>query len=183
MFQNKTKLILGALTLALTGCASDGSLSLGVSDPCASLQDIVADYPTGFEQFRGARSDFQSFTLFQAKEELVKGHCEIWSWSGGDRAYVCTANAPVAEVAAERYQSSIGFVSQCLGEGWNKEVVKRERDGEALGEATRFTSDSTPGLVVSVQNLTPRKSYRQWYSNYVYIGSLSRAPSGQPSAQ
>lgn len=176
-------LAIGMISLTLVACANNGPLSVGVTDPCTSLSNIVDDYPSGFEKYRGAGNDYHSVTLFRAKEQLVKGHCEIWSWSGGDHAYVCTANALAAEVAAERYQSSVGFVSQCLGSGWTREIIKRQRDGLPLGEATRFTSSEAPGLVVSVENLNPKKSYRQWHSNYLYIGSQSRAPSRQPATK
>lgn len=170
------KLLIVTLGLSLAGCATDSRLSAGVPDPCESLTSIVENHDAGFEQLRGARSDFNSFTLYRAKEELVRGHCEIWSWAGGDYAYVCTANSPTPEVAAQRYDTSIRYVKQCLGDNWKVETVQRERDGKNLGEATRFTSQDYPDLVVSVQNLSPEKSYRQWYSNYLYIGSPARSP-------
>ncbi|MBW0145999.1 hypothetical protein [Marinobacter arenosus] len=164
------------LAVVLTGCASDSRLSLGVSDPCDSLQSIIADFDTGFASYRGARNDFDSFTLFRAKEELVKGHCEVWLWAGGDSAYVCSANTPVEEVAEQRYQNSLAFVEGCMGSGWQQETESRERDGKYLGEATRFTSASQPGLVISVQNITPPGSYRNLRSNYLFIGSTGRSP-------
>ncbi|MDK9558136.1 hypothetical protein QQF73_10935 [Marinobacter sp. M216] len=165
-----------AVSLGMTGCASDSRLSLGVSDPCESLQSIIADFDNGFASYRGARNDFDSFTLFRAREELVKGHCEVWLWAGGDSAYVCSANTPVEEVAEQRYQNSLAFVEECVGSDWQKETVTRERDGNYLGLATRFTSASKPGLVISVQNITPPGSYRNLRSNYLYIGTAGRSP-------
>ncbi|MBW4936306.1 hypothetical protein [Marinobacter sp. F4206] len=171
-----SKWIYIGLVAGLSGCASDSRLSLGVSDPCESLQAIIADFDTGFSSYRGARNDFDSFTLFRAKEELVKGHCEVWLWAGGDSAYVCSANTPVEEVAEQRYQNSLAFVEECVGSAWQQETVTRERDGNYLGLATRFTSPNEPRLVISVQNITPPGSYRNLRSNYLFIGAAGRSP-------
>lgn len=168
--------LLCAIALGVTGCASDSRLSVGVEDPCDSLKAIVADAGNGFSQYRGARSDFDSFTLFRAKEELVKGHCEVWLWAGGDSAYVCSANTPVEEVADQRYQNTLSFVEECVGSSWQQEAIARERDGKYLGESTRFTSADHPGLAISVQNITPPGSYRNLRSNYLYVGAAGRSP-------
>lgn len=172
----KTTLIYGVCIFSFAGCANDKNLSLGVDDACTSLTAIAADYVNGFEEFRGSGSNYSSFTLYTAKKELVKGHCEIWEWAGGDRAYVCSASTPINEVAAQRYSVTKDFVQTCIGNSWQKEEVERERDGEYLGQATNFSSSSAPGLVISVQYNTPPKAYRQLRNNVLYIGSEASRP-------
>lgn len=164
------------LVLGMSGCASDSRLSVGVAEPCDSLKAIIAGFDSGFEAYRGARNDFDSVTVFRAREELVKGHCEVWLWAGGDTAYVCSANTPADEVAEQRYTSTRNFVESCLGGDWRQETLARERDGKYLGEDTRFTTAAKPGLVISVQNITPPGSYRNLRSNYLFIGTTKRSP-------
>lgn len=175
----KSWLVVGAAGLVLSGCASDGKLTAGTDDPCATLRAVIDDYPTGFESFRGKRNDFTAITVFAAREELVKGHCEIWAWSDGDSAYVCSANTPEAEIADQRYQNSLKVVKECLGSSWQEETLTRERDGQYLGVATRFSSEAHAGMVISVQNILPPGSYRSLRSNYLYIGSIERTPSAE----
>ncbi|QSP94100.1 hypothetical protein LPB19_12990 [Marinobacter salinisoli] len=164
------------LVLSLAGCASDRNLKVGTADPCQSLQGIIADYDRGFASLRGKRNDFASLTVFSVREELIKGHCEIWLWNDGDSAYVCSANTPDGEIAAHRYRTSLEFVQQCLGESWEEKAVQRERDGRYLGVATQFSSEAHAGMVISVQNIVPPGSYRSLRSNYLYIGTEERTP-------
>lgn len=167
-------LLCGALAFTLTACATDSSLSLGVEDTCGSLKAIVADYESGFEAYRGAGSNYPAIAVYRAKTELVRGHCEIWAWSQGDHAYVCSANAPNAEVAQARYDRSLSFLQQCLNDGWDQTTVDKSKNGEPTGVATRFVSNANPGLVVSVQKLIAPSPYREIHSNYLFIGTAER---------
>ncbi|WP_298447084.1 hypothetical protein [uncultured Marinobacter sp.] len=172
----KALLVCGAGTLALTGCAVGSSPKLGVDDPCASLKAITADYENGFEKTKGSGSNYPSFKLYSAKVELVKGHCEIWEWAGGELAYSCSATTPQSEVAEQRYSKTKDFVQACVGSSWEQKEVEREQDGKPLGPATIFTSPSVPGLIISVQNNVPPKAHRQLQSNVLYIGSKGKHP-------
>ncbi|MDI9244257.1 hypothetical protein [Marinobacter sp. CHS3-4] len=167
-------LLCGALAFTLSACATDSSLSLGVEDTCGSLKSIVADYDSGFEAYRGAGSNYRAIAVYRAKTELVRGHCEIWAWAQGDHAYVCSANAPSAEVAQVRYDKSLSFLQQCLSDGWEQTAVGKSKNGEPTGVATRFTSNANPGLVVSVQKLIAPNAYRTIHSNYLFIGTAER---------
>ncbi|MBZ2170010.1 hypothetical protein [Marinobacter sp. F4216] len=174
---NRRGLWVAGVAMALgTGCATDANLKAGTDDPCTTMKGIIADFGSGFESFRGKRNDFASLTVYAAKEELVKGHCEIWVWNDGDSAYVCSANTPDGEIAAQRYRNSLKTVQQCLGDSWQEDSVTRERDGRYLGVATGFSSDAHPGLAISVQNIVPPGSYRSLRSNYLYIGSAQKTP-------
>lgn len=173
---NKFKAILacGVCIVSATGCTVNKTPEIGVDDACTSLKAITADYANNFENFRRARSDHPAFTLYAAKVELVKGHCEIWEWAGGDHAYVCTATTPIREVAAQRYSVSKDFVEACVGSGWQKEEREREQDGKQLGYATEFTSPSAPELIISVQSIAPPVAYRQLHNNVFYIGTKGK---------
>lgn len=159
------------LAFSLSGCAFQETLKSGTENPCATLKDIVADYPTEFSAYRKGGTDFNTVTIYRAKEELIKGHCEVWAWGNADSAYVCTAGAPDPEVAATRYNQAVEQVSTCLGPRWAAEEEARERDGEAAGMVSRFRSPDAAMPVVSVHNVEDR--WRR--SVYLYIGSPARA--------
>lgn len=163
-------LSLAVVTLFLTGCAFQEKLQSGTDDPCATLQNIVADYPAGFAAFRKNGANFRSLTIYRAKEELIRGHCEVWAWGNGDSAYVCTIGAPDLDVAQSRYTQSAEKVSGCLGPEWVSEEKARERKGEAAGMATLFQREGKSSPVVSVHRVEDRLSQ----SVYLYIGSPGR---------
>ena len=157
--------------LSLSGCAVQEKLSLGVEDPCASLQNIVADYNSGFASYRGKASSFNSMTVFRAKEQIISGHCEVWAWANDDSAYICSSTAPNEDVARTMYEKSIASVGRCIGNAWTQEAeAERIRDGEAAGVATRFFAQEAgkPGIAVH------RVDYRRDNSVYIYIGPTSR---------
>lgn len=156
---------------SLSGCAVQEKLSLGVEDPCASLQNIVADYDSGFASYRGKASSFNSMTVFRAKEQIISGHCEVWAWANDDSAYICSSTAPNEDVARTMYEKSIASVGRCIGNAWTQEAeAERIRDGEAAGVATRFFAQEAgkPGIAVH------RVDYRRDNSVYIYIGPTSR---------
>ena len=163
-------LSLTLVALSLTGCAFQNSLQSGTDDPCATLKGIVADYPAEFAAFRKGGTNFRSLTIYRAKEELIRGHCEVWAWGNGDSAYVCTVGAPDLDVANSRYNQTVAKVSDCMGPEWTSEEKARERDGKAAGMATLFKREDRESPVVSVHRVEDRSSQ----SVYLYIGSSGR---------
>jgi hypothetical protein len=164
---NFTAVMLG---LSLTGCSFQDTLSLGVEDPCTSLKGIVADYPSGFAQYRGSSSGLRSVTVYEAKEQLIRGHCEIWSWANNDSAYVCSDNTSNDDVADTRYSNAVNWMGQCLGDTWASKEGPRTRDGENAGVVTRFQSSRAGSPNVSVH----RVAFRGDSAVYVYVGTPSR---------
>lgn len=158
------------LGFSLTGCAIQENVTANVDDPCASLQDIVADYPEAFSDFRKGGSNFRSMTIYRTNEELIRGHCEIWAWGNGDSAYVCTSGVPNSNVADLRYKQAVTKVAGCLGQQWLPEERVRERDGEAAGMVTVFQKQDGESPSISVHRVEDRSSH----SIYLYIGRPGR---------
>jgi len=156
--------------LSLTGCSSLNTLSLGVEDPCASLNGIIGAYPSAFADYRGKGNNFNSVTVYAAKEQIIRGHCEIWNWANNDSAYVCSANNPNQEVAMARYQTAIDSVGQCLGSNWQSKETERTRNGKNAGNVTRFQSAESGQPSVAIH----RVSYRGDSSVYLYVGTPAR---------
>lgn len=164
-----TLTVLASFTLA--GCAlPQKKLTAGVDDPCASLQSIVKDYPTGFANYRGKPNNFNSVTVYRAKEELIRGHCEVWAWANRDSAYVCSAVSPNEEVADNQYQKAVSYVRECVGSGWSHEEADRVRNDEKAGLMTQFRTGAEGQPNISVHKV----DYHGSQSVYVYVGTPSR---------
>lgn len=159
-------------SMAIAGCSSFQSVTIGTEDPCATLQNIVADYPTDFSNFRGSSSNFSSVTIYRAKEQLIKGHCEIWAWGNGDSAYTCTVSAPDKNVAETLQAEAARQLSECLGPDWQTEKSVRERDGLPAGEQVRFTTEHAGVPSVSLHRVENLRRH----SVYLFIGTSSRSP-------
>ncbi|ERS01215.1 hypothetical protein Q673_08765 [Marinobacter sp. EN3] len=166
-------LALSASLALLSGCSSFGPVTSGTDNPCATLQAIVKDYSTGFERYRGSGSSYSMVTLYRAKEQLIKGHCEIWEWGNGDAAYTCTVGAPNQPVAEARFNEASNLLAQCLGPDWTRETKPRERDGKPAGEAVALQTNDPTAPSVSLHRV--EDGSRQ--SLYLFVGPSSRSPS------
>ncbi|GGC77003.1 hypothetical protein [Marinobacter halophilus] len=173
MASNSTAAFVIALTsVALTGCSNLQPITSGTDDPCATLHDVVSDYPSGFAEFRGSASNYNTVTIYRAKEQLIKGHCEIWAWGNGDTAYSCSVSAPDKAVAETLYSRASEQLAQCLGSEWSSETSLRDRDGKPAGERIRFSHSDDRVPAVSLNRVEDRS--RQ--SVYLYIGPTTRSP-------
>lgn len=171
-----TLVTVSAFTL-LAGCASrDANLTVGVDDPCYTVQHLVSEYPDGFPSYRGKANNTRAITTYRATEDLVTGRCEIWQWGNDDTAYTCSANAGSLEQAQDRYLKTVTFLMQCLGPDWTTVEMSRDRDGKTDGQLTRFTSADYPQLSVSAHLLDEKRGPSRNYTNYLYLGSAARSP-------
>lgn len=170
MTRNRLPIISLASSLVLAGCSNLGNLTSGSDDPCQALQSVVADHSSGFESFRGSGSSYRLVTIYRAKEELVRGHCEIWAWGNMESAYTCTVGTPNREVSQVRFAQAEEKMTRCLGTAWSTETAIRERDGKPAGEVVRFRNSGGNSPIVSLHRVDDRN--RQ--SVYLYIGSASR---------
>lgn len=164
-----------ALAVSLSACQPHSTIKPGVPDACGTVNSIIADFDTGFADYRGSSTSYNVITLYKARTELVKGHCEVWSWSGGQHAYVCSAGAPNLDIANARHKTSQQLLKNCLSQGWQSTTSEKERDGERIGVATRYTSPQYPGLVVSAQNIVSANAFQTIHYNYLFIGSEEKA--------
>lgn len=170
----RTPLIVSTLAgLILTGCAGQQAVSPGTDDPCQTLHAVIDDYPNGFANFRGKARNTNLLTVYQAKEQIIDGQCEIWAWNQQDTAYACTVTAPNQEVAEQRHARTRDFLQSCLGDTWESSEVERIRDAVPAGVVTRFTHPNSQA-VVSVHSIIRTTGSRQQQATGLYIGSPAR---------
>lgn len=173
MARNTTAALVITLTsAALAGCSSFQTSASSAEDPCTTVKEIVADYPAGFAEFRGSSNNLKMVTIYNAKKQLIRGHCEVWEWGNGDTAYSCNIAAPEAAVAESAYNQAATRLSECLGPDWHSETAPRERDGRPAGERTRYTTDAGYAPAISLHRVQDRKRH----SVYLYIGTPARSP-------
>lgn len=170
----RTPLLISTLaSLVLAGCSGVQTVSPGTKDPCQTLHAVIDDYPNGYASFRGKARNTNLLTVYQAKEQIIDGQCEIWAWNQQDTAYACTVSAPDQEVAQKRHERTREFLQSCLGSAWQLSEVERIRDAVPAGVVTRF---SNPGsaAVVSVHSIVRTTGARRQLSTGLYIGSPAR---------
>lgn len=167
---------IAASLLIVTGCSNLQQLTRGTDDVCGSLQQLIDDYDNGFAAFRGKGTLVPLSTVYDAKVELIEGHCQIWSWGQGDSAYLCSASSRSLDTARQRHLNSVAEVRSCLGSPWQEEGDWRERNGETDGYASRFRSPDTDALV-SVQTAVQTGGPGRRYTNFLYIGGEARSNS------
>lgn len=171
---------LSALGLATTcligGCASQHNVTTGTDDVCGTMDALIADYPNGFANFRERGDNFLLGTVYQAKVELIDGHCQVWSWGQGDAAYLCSVTNPSLDIAKTRHERALASVRSCLGQDWQEEGDWRQREGETDGYASRFRSPHSDA-VVSVQTTMQVGGPGKHFTNFLYIGGEARSES------
>lgn len=157
---------------AMAGCSSFQPVTSGTTAPCVTLQNIVADYPNDFSHFRGSSSNFSSVTIYRAKEQLIKGYCEIWAWGNGDSAYTCSISAPDKNVARNLQAIATSQLAECLGPDWQTAKSVRERDNKPAGERIDFATERAELPSISLHRVENLRRH----SVYLFIGSSNREP-------
>lgn len=167
---------ISVISFSIAGCSSMQQLTAGTDDVCGSMHQLIADYDNGFANFRGKGTTLPISTVYDAKVELVDGHCQIWNWGRGDSAYLCSATNSSLDVAKQRHEKSLETVRSCLGSDWQEEGEWRERNDETDGYASRFRSTGSNALV-SVQTTVQTSGPGRRFTNFLYIGSEGRSDS------
>lgn len=169
-----TPLVVSSLVgLALAGCSGTQPVTVGTEDPCQTLHQVIDDYPNGFANFRGKARNTNLLTVYQAKEQIIDGQCEIWAWNQQDTAYACTVSAPDHDTAQQRHERTRDFLQSCLGSTWQFSEVERIRDAVPAGIVTRFNNPDA-SAVVSVHSIVRITGNREQLSTGLYIGSPAR---------
>jgi len=133
---------------------------------CLQVKQLVNQHQNGFEQFKGRLQTTKFMDVWDAKYQLVGNNCQIWRWSNGKQAYMCSLTVPDKQLANKKIEKAVGFTSQCLGNEWLKENLQQNNS-----DAFRVVF-SKPGenTVASIHGLKTQGLFKSEWTVYYFIG-------------
>jgi len=159
-----------ASLLFLSSCNSvktaDEASSKQPEELCKQVNSLIEQHPKGFKQIKSTLVIAPRMDIWRSKLHLVGNDCQIWGWSDGKQAYMCSRVVPDESIAIERYKKAIDFTQQCLGKQWTVENIDRE-----TGRSFR-TIFSNPELktVASVHRVKTEGLFKTEWTVYYFIG-------------
>lgn len=158
------------LILILQACtpvkAPDVAASKKPAELCNEVNSLIDQHQLGFKQLKRNLVISSRMDIWQAKFHLVGNDCEIWRWSNGKQAYMCSQVVPDESIALEKYNKAINFSRQCLGDSWKIENIERKH-----GRSFRAIF-SKPGskTVASIHRVKTEGLFKTEWSVYYFIG-------------
>lgn len=138
---------------------------------CSEVNKLINQHQQGFDQQKGRLLVSNRMDIWQAKLHLVGNDCEIWRWSDGKLAYMCSQVLPEESAALEKYNRAIEFTRQCLGNTWKEESIERQhgRSFRAIfSQAGSITS-------ASVHRIKTEGLFKSEWTVYFFIGNRDQS--------
>lgn len=133
---------------------------------CIEVNSLIDQHKLGFKQLKQNLVISSRMDIWRAKFHLVGNDCEIWRWSNGKQAYMCSQVVPDESIAVEKYNNAIKFSKQCLGESWNIEKIERQH-----GRSFRaIFSKAGSKTVASIHRVKTEGLFKTEWSVYYFIG-------------
>lgn len=162
-------------SLVLHGCnpvqAPDVASTKTPAELCKQVNSLIDQHQLGFKQLKRNLVISSRMDIWQAKFHLVGNDCEIWRWSDGKQAYMCSQTVPDEAIVIEKYNNAINFSKQCLGDAWKIENIDREH-----GRSFR-TIFSKPDLktVASIHRVKTEGLFKSEWTIYYFIGDRDQS--------
>lgn len=138
---------------------------------CTQVKQLISQYKEGFQDIKGKIYSARFMSTWDAKYHLVGKSCEIWRWSDGKQAYMCSITVPNKKIAIERHEKAIAFSKQCLGNEWSTENIERQK----TGAFRTIFSKQGGGPVASVHRVKTEGLFKSEWSVYYFIGDRDRS--------
>lgn len=162
--------IFSSFILSLMSCNSfytqDLTETVPTNEICAQVKQLVAEHDKGFEQLKGHMVVSSKLDVWQANYHLIGKDCQVWRWSNGKQAYMCSRVLPDQETAIKKHDKAIAFTRQCLGQGWSSENITREQTGAVR---TIFSRQGEK-TVLSVHRINTRGLFDSEWTVYYFVG-------------
>ena len=140
-------------------------------DLCNQVKQLVSQHKNGFEQLKGNLQATKFMDVWQAKYQLVGNNCQIWRWSDGKQAYMCSLTVPNKAAAKMRVEKAIGFTKECLGSVWDSEKIVRNK----AGAFRHVFSNQASSTVASVHGVKTEGLFKSEWTVYYFIGDPDRS--------
>ena len=159
----------------ISGCnpvtTSDNASDVSPDAVCAQVKQLIDQHSSGFSQLKGAHLPARRMDIWDAKYHLVGKGCQIWGWSDGKQAYMCSLTVPDEETAIQRFDKAVKFTRQCLGEPWQADYIERIPD-----QAYRTTfSTQAQQTVASVHRVKSQGLFKTEWTIYYFIGDRDKS--------
>ena len=156
--------------ILLSGCdaikKNAATAEISDKDKCTQVKTLIAHHKDGFKDLKGNIHITSRMDIWDAKYDLVGENCQIWRWSNGKQAYMCSLTVPNKEIAIEKQKQAISFSKQCLGNEWQTENIEREH-----GRAFRtIFSQAENKTVASIHRVKTEGLFKSEWAIYYFIG-------------
>lgn len=138
---------------------------------CKQVNSLVQQHQENFKQIKSTLVISPRMDIWRAKLHLVGNDCQIWGWSDGKQAYVCSLAVPDETIAIERYKKAIDFTRQCLGNQWTTETIDRDH---GRSNRTIFSNPSV-NTSASVHRVKTEGLFKTEWTIYYFIGDRDRS--------
>lgn len=159
--------------LFLAGCnnTKNDTAVLTPDELCVQVKELISQHGDGFKQLKGNLQVTKNMDIWDAKYHLVGKGCQIWRWSNGKQAYMCSLTVPDKSLAIEKQNKAIDFSRQCLGNEWSAEKVDRN-NGRAVG--TVFSKEKG-NTVASIHRIKIKGLFKSEWTVYYFIGNRDQS--------
>ena len=149
----------------------DAASTLAPGELCNQVNSLIDQHQQGFEQLKRNLVTSSRMDIWQAKYHLVGNDCEIWRWSNGKQAYMCSQLVPDELIAIEKYNNAVNFSRQCLGESWKIDNIDRPhgRSHRAIFSKSGFKT------VASIHRVKTEGLFKSEWTIYYFIGDRDRS--------
>ncbi|PJE80840.1 hypothetical protein CI610_00183 [invertebrate metagenome] len=145
--------VISLMLVILTGCVTSHTeiadiTPATVNTDCPATRQIFTSSLNNFQDIREKPHYYNKATRWRAKQQLIKGQCEIWQWSD-HYSYVCSKVLPSEQAAKELYQTAQQGLQQCMpssAQGWtadsqplkenNGNKTNYQYNGKTMGSLT-----------------------------------------------
>lgn len=162
------------LILMISGCNSikteEITATVSEAESCLQVKQLVSQHKEGFKTLKGNYQSTKLMDIWDAKYQLVGKNCQIWRWSNGKQAYMCSLTVPNKEVANEKIDKAINFTQQCLGKEWSTKNIERKKSGAFR---TIFSKQGM-NTVASMHGVNTGGLFESEWTVYYFIGDADR---------
>ena len=161
--------------LILTACNSvktqDMTTSVPTDELCTQVKKLIVQHGDGFQEIKGKVHIARYVDVWDAKYHLVGKGCQIWRWSDGKQAYMCSVTVPNKQVAIEKHIKAIKFSKQCLGSEWIVENIENQKTGAYRSIFSRKEQNT----VASVHRVNTEGLFKSEWTVYYFIGDRDKS--------
>ena len=161
--------------ITLTACGAPKKEEVAVTLPkaeiCAQVKHLIAQHKDNFNKIKRKRIITPIMDIWETDYQLVGKSCQIWRWSDGKQAYMCSLTMPNKQAAIEKHTKAVKFSKQCLGNKWSV----RNIESKNKGAFRTIFSQPVKQTVASVHRVKTTGLFDGEWTIYYFIGDPDKS--------